>query len=154
MYDAINVFGTNLFNTRDREFHKKRKVMLAPSYGLPALRSQEQAIKEVGLFVLADKLNKIADSGATVNLLSEFQLMTFDVIGMLALGKHFNLLQGSSHPMMKAFTDNQKASVNRLVFGKLYDIFVGVPKSTHIMRDFAMKALAERREKGSQDDAM
>ena len=153
MYEILAPFGMNVFNTADREFHKKRKGLLNPVYGNPALRITEPVIREVGLDVLVQKLDNAVASNDTVNLLDEFHLMTFDVIGFLAFGKRFNMLLGTRHPLLDWIGSNQKYKVVKNAYGP-FKMLVPKPESVDKMHDYVINAIQERRAKGYQDDVM
>jgi len=55
-YDDFNTAGEDLFNTRDREFHKRRKGLLMPLYGTSAIRVVEPMVREVGVDALINRL--------------------------------------------------------------------------------------------------
>lgn len=54
---------------------------------------------ESGIVALMNKLEaRYADKHVVCNIFNEFHLMAFDILGELAYGKSFNMIDRESHP--------------------------------------------------------
>ena len=146
IYADTRVHGPSLFDLLERSIHRKRKSVLSAFYGPAALKSAEQEIKQVGIHVLIRKLENFAQTNATVNLAHEFHLMTFDVIGKLALGRHFRTLETGDHPMFSWILRNQLHTLLQLATGP-FARFLPDPWSVRAFQNFTLSAILERRKK-------
>ena len=143
-YAETRFNGASLFDILDRNVHRHRKSFLAGFYGTVALKAAEQEIKDVGIYVLIRKLEKFALQGKTVNLLHEFHLMTFDVIGKLAFGRYFNTLLTNDHPIFRWIDGNQRHIFFRMALGPFAKLLPD-PQSAKEFQEFTLSAIRERR---------
>ncbi|GFF49275.1 benzoate 4-monooxygenase [Aspergillus udagawae] len=100
-YDAFVSIRRGLFNTRDREEHTRKRKTVSHTFSMKSIGQFEQYIHQnVELFVqqwtkLA-KLNGNPRSGyATIDALNWFNYLAFDIIGDLAFGAPFGMLEKS-----------------------------------------------------------
>ncbi|RHZ73123.1 hypothetical protein CDV55_108553 [Aspergillus turcosus] len=98
-YDAFVSIRRGLFNTRDREEHTRKRKTVSHTFSMKSIGQFEQYIHHnVELFVqqwtkLA-KLNGNPRSGyATIDALNWFNYLAFDIIGDLAFGAPFGMLE-------------------------------------------------------------
>ncbi|RKP23573.1 cytochrome P450, partial [Syncephalis pseudoplumigaleata] len=96
LYDVFKVGGDNLFATQDIAYHRVQKRLMANAYTPTALRELESMVYEEGVLRLVDRLYAHADAGETVDMMVLLKHMTFDIIGKVALGKSFKLLDTPS----------------------------------------------------------
>ncbi|RKP28056.1 cytochrome P450 [Syncephalis pseudoplumigaleata] len=148
-YDAFRFDGDNLFATRDVAYHRVQKRLMLPAYTPSALGNLEPLLYEMGVRRLADVIREHAVAGEAIDLLDLFHCMTFDIIGEVAFGKSFNLLdQGEKkHPIIKWMYATTAHGVKKNLLGPLYHPSL-FPKNIEAMdklREFAMNALAERK---------
>ncbi|ORX88518.1 cytochrome P450 [Basidiobolus meristosporus CBS 931.73] len=124
--EFYKMFGENqssTFNTSDVAFHKKRvrqsiishpirlltlhkKRIIAPAFSQAYFSSMEPLVWQSGVSALMHKFQKSAESKAIVNLHSEFHYMAFDIIGELAFGKSFHLIENADHPILGWIKDS------------------------------------------------
>ncbi|RKP06431.1 cytochrome P450 [Thamnocephalis sphaerospora] len=116
MYDAFVVLGENVFGSRDPEFHKRRKRLVAPAYGQTTLAAIEPLIWRAGVESLMEKLERQAAAGQVSNLFQEFMFMTFDVVGEVAFGRSFDMLRRDGHPILKWLEDFSRMNMFRIMF--------------------------------------
>jgi cytochrome P450 len=160
MYDAFVVLGENVFGTRDPEFHKRRKRLVAPSYNLNTLATIEPLISRTGVETLMEKFERHAADGQVTNLFQEFMYMTFDVVGEVAFGRSFDMIRRNGHPMLQWMEDFSRMNMYRIMmpilqrvripwlFGHLYE-------SERRMYAFTREAVERRKkEKNPRRDAL
>ncbi|RKP04625.1 cytochrome P450 [Thamnocephalis sphaerospora] len=147
-YRPFSILGDNIFSTQDNSLHRKLKKLIAPAYSQGAVASMEPLIQEVGVTRLLDLLRKHADAEEPVDLLCALQLMTFDVIGEIAFGRSFAMLEtGTVHPIIEWIDDTTSLSVKHIL-GPLFMPFMFRKKteSLHQLISFARDAVRTRRE--------
>ncbi|KAL2843326.1 cytochrome P450 [Aspergillus pseudoustus] len=97
-YDAFVSIRRGLFNTRDRAEHSRKRKTVSHTFSMKSIGQFEQYIHG-NIEKLVKQLNRIADlqgnpkSGyATVDALNWFNFVAFDIIGDLAFGAPFGML--------------------------------------------------------------
>ncbi|KAJ1916684.1 hypothetical protein H4219_003643 [Mycoemilia scoparia] len=103
MTPNITIMGApNTFTTDDPELNKTRRRLLKPAYTTTHIAAMEDKILESGPMSFKRKIddaiqNRSRDkkpSGAVrINYIDWFHYMTFDIIGELAFGQNFGMLQ-------------------------------------------------------------
>lgn len=90
----------SMHTTRDKGLHDRRRRVWAPAFSDKALREYEITVQEFN-----DKLvNRIGESkGEPVNMTTWFNLYSFDVMGRLAFGKDYGMVEaGESFHILSA----------------------------------------------------
>lgn len=98
-YDAFVSIRRGLFNTRDRAEHTRKRKTVAHTFSVKSIGQFEQYIHgNIELFV--KQWNKIAETQtnpkngyATLDALNWFNYLAFDIIGDLAFGAPFGMLE-------------------------------------------------------------
>ncbi|KAF2087465.1 cytochrome P450 monooxygenase [Saccharata proteae CBS 121410] len=86
---------TSMHTTRDRKFHDQRRRVWSTAFSDKSLRGYESRVQSYG-----DQLVRQlrAFSGQSVDVTKWFSLLAYDVMGDLAFGKNFGMLQsGEEH---------------------------------------------------------
>ncbi|RKP08089.1 cytochrome P450, partial [Thamnocephalis sphaerospora] len=89
----------NVIATRDPSFHRMRKKMVAPVFSNVYLQNMEPIMHEVGLNKLFKVIEARGASNTPMDLMGLLMHMTLDVMGALAFGGSFNMLDTDSHPV-------------------------------------------------------
>lgn len=72
---------------------------MAPGFSQARLDELEDVIMESGVKAFLQKLESLyADKNIVCNLFIEFHCLAMDILGELAYGKSFNMIQSQSHP--------------------------------------------------------
>ena len=80
----------------DTAGHAHQRRILAPAFSAPAMRRQEPLIRGY-VDLLFARLREQADRGAPVDLVRWFNYTTFDIIGALAFGAPFGMLERAGY---------------------------------------------------------
>jgi hypothetical protein len=67
----------NISSARDTAFFKKRKALIAPLFSLSSVASNEHRMHKVGVSKLKKRMEEIAESGRTINLMNYFSYTAF-----------------------------------------------------------------------------
>lgn len=102
-YD-IDYPNATLQTYRDKAMHDRHRRMWAPAFGDRALREYEPRVSSFNDKFVA----RLAESkGGPVNISKWSHLYSFDVMGSLALGKDYKMLEsGESHHVLGLITEN------------------------------------------------
>ncbi|POS82623.1 hypothetical protein EPUL_006134, partial [Erysiphe pulchra] len=95
-YTAFVFLRPNLFNTRDRDEHSRKRRPLLPIHSVASILKFEKQIHEnLGLLIQQwNKLPKEASNDyANLDCMHWLNLLAFDIIGDLTYGKSFDLLK-------------------------------------------------------------
>lgn len=103
-YDAFVSIRRGLFNTRDRTEHTRKRKMVSHTFSAKSIREFEPYMQDnLQLFVkqwdaLIDKAKMDPSSGgkAKIDCLDWFNYLAFDMIGDLAFGAPFGMLQAGA----------------------------------------------------------
>ncbi|KXN68519.1 cytochrome P450, partial [Conidiobolus coronatus NRRL 28638] len=150
------MFGKNLFTIRDRVEHINRKKMVCEAFNRRSLIRMEAVIWEDGVKELLNKLENNTEEGQIVNLASEFHNLTFDVIGKLIFGQHFNLLANHSHQLIDNFNNFNIMLIMLTTFPFLR--YIRVPflskfyNAIDYKNDFAKKAVKLKKLSNSREE--
>ncbi|KAJ5946669.1 hypothetical protein N7454_003508 [Penicillium verhagenii] len=82
----------NLFSTRDEQFHRDQKRMVANAYSMSSLLEMEPAIDSCTR-VFTSQLDKFADRKQPVDLGAWLQYYAFDAVGEVTFAKKFGFLE-------------------------------------------------------------
>ncbi|KAG0317849.1 hypothetical protein BGZ99_006076 [Dissophora globulifera] len=99
----------NLFSSRNKDFHKNRRRLVAPSFGLQYLRSLEPIMHEC-IHVLIKKIDELLENSKAakgkkvlpqghINICSFMMRLSLDIIGETAFGQSFEMVQDDVHPI-------------------------------------------------------
>ncbi|KAF9996980.1 hypothetical protein BGZ80_005892 [Entomortierella chlamydospora] len=114
----------SLFSSRNKDFHKNRRRLVAPAFGLQYLRTLEPIMHNCAK-VLIQKLDQILSDpksvtrGAKVlpqghiNICSFMNRLSFDIIGETAFGQSFEMVKDDSHPVPKQMAKSLKRSMQQ-----------------------------------------
>lgn len=98
MYAMVQSEAPTIFSTIDRDFHRKRKRLMAPAFSQKEIFSLGPVILE-SVYVLVALVEARAESGTAVDIYSLFRSLTLDLIGVLGFGQSFNTLTQGPHPL-------------------------------------------------------
>ncbi|KAG0358601.1 cytochrome P450 [Gamsiella multidivaricata] len=99
----------NLFSSRNKDFHKNRRRLVAPAFGLQYLRSLEPIMHEC-IHVLVQKVDELLENPKAVkgkkvlpaghiDICSFMMRLSLDIIGETAFGQSFEMVKDDSHPV-------------------------------------------------------
>ncbi|KXN65959.1 cytochrome P450 [Conidiobolus coronatus NRRL 28638] len=94
------IFGKNLFTLIDRNEHSKRRRIASQAFSQSNLDNMEPQIWQTGVLELLKKLDTKCEANELVNFIDEFHYLTVDIIGELAFGQQFNMIQNLEHELM------------------------------------------------------
>lgn len=160
-YMPENIHGTRSLINADDENHARMRKLLAHAFSAQALREQEGILNTYFNLLISRLQEHIGGpSQGQVDLTQWFNFFTFDVVGDLALGKSFGMLEDSRAP---AFMDRIMRGSRYLIvlwtgqiiplFGVLLRLYARIPGTTDArrrMNQFAFKC-AEERLSGKRD---
>ncbi|EME46239.1 hypothetical protein DOTSEDRAFT_148279 [Dothistroma septosporum NZE10] len=98
----------SMHTTRDKGLHDRRRRVWAPAFSDKALREYEATVQEFN-----DKLiRKVTEAnGAPLNMTTWFNLYSFDVMGRLAFGKDYGMVEsGKRHWALDLLTEGMEIS--------------------------------------------
>ncbi|KAF9579826.1 hypothetical protein BGW38_003754 [Lunasporangiospora selenospora] len=119
LYDQHNVFSS-----RNKSFHKNRRRLVAPAFGLQYLRSLEPIMQD-SVQILMNKIDEILENPKSVkkgtkvlprghiNMHSFMNRLSFDIIGKSAFGESFDMVLNDSHPVPKQMAKALKRSMQQ-----------------------------------------
>ncbi|KAI8584352.1 hypothetical protein K450DRAFT_219426 [Umbelopsis ramanniana AG] len=97
-----------LTSTADPEEHARFRKIMAPGFSQARLDELEDVIMNSGVEAFLKKLeSQYADKDVVCNLFTEFHCLALDILGELAYGKSFNMIQSQSHPFTKWLRQRQ-----------------------------------------------
>ncbi|KAJ9063554.1 putative cytochrome P450 monooxygenase [Entomophthora muscae] len=99
-YSIFSIFGPNMLTIRDRVDHAVRRRRVGPAMTKQSIAKMEPVIIECALKPLIDNIDKAAKSNEPINLHNQFHCYAWDIIGRLAFGESFNMLNSGSHPVV------------------------------------------------------
>ncbi|KAF9429504.1 hypothetical protein BGZ76_001221 [Entomortierella beljakovae] len=114
----------SLFSSRNKEFHKNRRRLVAPAFGLTYLRSLEPLMTDCTK-VLIEKIDQVlldpksVKAGTKIlpqghiNVCSFMNRLSFDIIGETAFGQSFEMVKTDNHPVPKQMADSLKRSMQQ-----------------------------------------
>ncbi|KAJ9088946.1 hypothetical protein DSO57_1017888 [Entomophthora muscae] len=149
-YKVMRSAGVTVFSTDDREFHQKRKRIIAPAFSQKYIDSLDESIRRAGIEPMIEILDRHASEGSMADLYLLFGSSTIDVIGEVSFGKTFNTIRAGGHPFVKWFSQSQVYNAFYLIFPFLLGL-----KSPPLrkMQAFGIQAV-ENFLKGPQKDSI
>ncbi|KAK5134636.1 hypothetical protein LTR08_006292 [Meristemomyces frigidus] len=150
-YDMEAPF-TSLQTTRSKTEHDKRRKVWAPAFSDKALRDYEVKVE-----VFNDKIvRRFAEfQGGPVNVTKWFNLYSFDVMGRLAFGKDYGMLDsGEKHHALELLSESMQALALMLP-AWIFRILVAIPglaAGIHKFSKFCLDELTWRVENARELD--
>ncbi|RKF78802.1 Benzoate 4-monooxygenase [Golovinomyces cichoracearum] len=95
-YGAFKTLEDSIFTTRDRAIHSRKRKVVAHTYSTASVSKFEKYITDdIQTFVRQlDKLSlEFNGDYAEINCMHWFNLLAFDIVGNLAFGKSFDMLE-------------------------------------------------------------
>lgn len=114
----------SMHTTRDKGLHDRRRRVWAPAFSDKALREYESVVQEFN-----DKLLQRIEEfkGGVVNVTTWFNLYSFDVMGRLAFGKDYGMVEsGKRHWALDLLTEGMEISAFKIPTW-VFRILVSVP---------------------------
>ncbi|KAH8550524.1 cytochrome P450 [Umbelopsis sp. PMI_123] len=97
-----------LTSTADPAEHARFRKIMAPGFSQARLDELENVIMQSGVEAFLNKLDGLyADKGVACNLFIEFHCLAMDILGELAYGKSFNMIQSQRHPFTQWLRQRQ-----------------------------------------------
>ncbi|KAI9295006.1 cytochrome P450 [Neoconidiobolus thromboides FSU 785] len=100
LYSGFHRAGETTFSTLNKEHHRNRRKILAPSFSESKLQQLEPKVKQTGVLPLIQRIENALENQSKIDLGLWFHYTTFDVTGMLLFNKSFDILKGSDHPII------------------------------------------------------
>lgn len=91
-YDAFSTTGESLFSTRSKARHAAKRRMVAHGYSAQSLQLFEPYV-DVTLSKFMRRMDAFARTGEPFDIYFWFELFTMDLMGELALGDNFGVLE-------------------------------------------------------------
>ncbi|KAF9976213.1 hypothetical protein BGZ73_008995 [Actinomortierella ambigua] len=144
-----------IFSTTRKDFHRSRRRLIAPAFGLQYLRSLEPIMQE-SVQVLIHKIDSILEDPASaksgrlpqgqVDVCSLMDRLGFDVIGATAFNESFRMIENDSHPAIGKLTKSLKRSMQQ-VFNPWMRYLIPIDRS---FIEFAGARIEHRRKLGEE----
>ncbi|ORY18628.1 cytochrome P450 monooxygenase [Clohesyomyces aquaticus] len=120
-YDAFSTTGESLFSTRSKKRHAMKRRMVAHSFSAQSLLSFEPFI-DATLEKFMKKMDEFARTREAFDIYFWFELFTMDLMGELALGNNFGVLDAGKPARYSTLVEQSQRYANHcglLPFGKL-----------------------------------
>ncbi|KAJ1678603.1 hypothetical protein EV182_003719, partial [Spiromyces aspiralis] len=157
-YSIMDIEGVpNMFSTRSSAENRQRRRQIGPAYTSAKLAEMESMIMSNGCIALLRKLRRIweeekgRDAGTSLarfNYMKEFHYMAFDVIGDLAFGRSFGILETGDARILEWIESTARAPY---VFGlipfaqRAKFLFKKMRSDVQALANFVTNALDTRR---------
>ncbi|GJJ77239.1 hypothetical protein EMPS_09598 [Entomortierella parvispora] len=147
----------NLFSSRNKDFHKNRRRLIAPAFGLQYLRTLEPIMHEC-IHILLKKIDQVLEDPTTVkkgakvlpkgqiNVCSFMMRLSLDIIGETAFGQSFDMVLDDSHPVPGIMAKTLKRCMQQ-TFNPWMKYIVPLDFS---FVDFGAKRVQDRKAKGEK----
>ncbi|KAF9093840.1 hypothetical protein BGX29_009785 [Mortierella sp. GBA35] len=156
IHEGLELYNQhNLFSSRNRDFHKNRRRLVAPAFGLQYLRSLEPIMHDC-IHIMIQKIDEIlqdptsVQNGAKVlpqghiNICSFMNRLSLDIIGETAFGETFHMVKDDNHPIPRQMAKSLKRSMQQ-TFNPWMRWFIPLDYS---FIDFSAERVNIRREAG------
>ncbi|KAG0269390.1 hypothetical protein DFQ27_003718 [Actinomortierella ambigua] len=163
IHEGFELIGQpDLFSARDKDFHRARRRLVSPAFGLAYLRTLEPIMQEcIGLLIrkidatLQDpgSANGNAHPQGHIDIYSLLNRLSFDIIGSSAFGQSFNLIENDTNPIIEQIAASLKRAW-RQTFNPWMKYIIPVDYSFF---NFAVERVRARRalgEKGRRSDLL
>ncbi|KAJ9058875.1 hypothetical protein DSO57_1007813 [Entomophthora muscae] len=115
-YLALQTQGHNLFSTMDKDFHRERKRIMAPSFSQKEIESFDEDIRHEVVTVATSIIQSMAKDKVPIDMYRLFSSFTMDVIGLLGFGRNFHTLRNGPHPAEKWFQQSNQRIAFEIFF--------------------------------------
>ncbi|KAG0048105.1 hypothetical protein BGZ83_006899 [Gryganskiella cystojenkinii] len=125
IHEGLELYSQhNLFSSRNKDFHKNRRRLVAPAFGLQYLRSLEPIMHDC-IHVLLRKIDDILEDPRSVkkgtkilpkgqiNICSFMNRLSLDIIGETAFGQSFQMVRDDNHPIPRQMAKSLKRSMQQ-----------------------------------------
>ncbi|KAF9925204.1 hypothetical protein BGZ67_008852 [Mortierella alpina] len=124
IHEGLTLTGQNtMFSSTDKYFHKNRRRLIAPAFGLQYLQSLEPIIHDCIHEFLCKVDEVLEDPGADKNkkplpeghidICSLMLRLSLDIIGETALGQSFHMIRDNSHLLPALIAKGMKRSTQQ-----------------------------------------
>ncbi|RKP05956.1 cytochrome P450 [Thamnocephalis sphaerospora] len=150
IYHGFDLTGSeNIFSARDPAFFKIRKKLAVPMFTRTAVEEMDDMIMAAGITPLMARLDRHAEAGDAIDIMGLFHYMTFDVIGDIAFGRNFNLIEDDNNGdnMVTWLAGTAQLGIYKLALGPLANQWL-MPKLFECQRkiiDFTVESVRIRR---------
>ncbi|KAF2790241.1 cytochrome P450 monooxygenase [Melanomma pulvis-pyrius CBS 109.77] len=120
-YDSFSTTGESLFSTRSKKRHAMKRRMVAHSFSAQSLLSFEPYV-DVTIAKFMQKMDEFATTQEAFDIYFWFELFTMDLMGELALGNSFGVLEAGKPARYSALVEQSQRFSNiagLLPFGKM-----------------------------------
>ncbi|KAG0216406.1 hypothetical protein BGX28_002876 [Mortierella sp. GBA30] len=146
----------NLFSARDKSFHKNRRRLVAPAFGMQYLRAQERLMHK-SIYILIQTIDGILEDPSSVkgkkvlplgyiNISSFMMRLTLDIIGETAFGQSFEMVKNDAHPV----PGQMAKTIRRCMQQSLNPWMKWLLPLDYSFLDFAAECVRDRKSKGEQ----
>ncbi|KAA8893336.1 cytochrome P450 [Sphaerosporella brunnea] len=144
----------NLFSTRDPQYHRDQKKLVANAYSMSALIEMESAVDDCTKLFMS-KMAPYAASGNPVDLGEWLQYYAFDIVGLFSFNKYLGFLDkgGDVDAMMEGIAGilNYAATIGQIPFAHnfllgnpLNPLFFPNMETWNQVLQFTLKAINQR----------
>lgn len=119
-YDAFSTTGESLFSTRSKKRHGMKRRMVAHGFSAQSLQLFEPYV-DITLNKFMEKMDYFASTGEPFDIYFWFELFTMDLMGELALGNNFGVLDAGKPARYSSLVEHSQRFANHsglLPFGK------------------------------------
>ena len=120
-YDSFSTTGESLFSTRSKKRHATKRRMVAHSFSTQSLLLFEPYV-DLTLEKFKKKMDEFAHSEKPFDIYFWFELFTMDLMGELALGNSFGVLEAGEPARYASLVEQSQRFANYsglLPFGKM-----------------------------------
>jgi len=146
----------SMISCRDRLAHDKRRRVWSPAFSDRALKGYAQRIKVYDDQLLS-KLKNASSAADSVNVSKWFNYYSFDVMGDLAFGKPFGMLECDQQHWAVSLMNTGLEALAFLFPIWLFRVLVAIPgllRDHEKIVEFCNDQLEERMKVGAQDDSI
>lgn len=119
-YDSFSTTGESMFSTRSKTAHAMKRRMVSHGFSMQSLQEFEPLV-DATLEKFMRRMDEFADKGEPFDIYFWFELFTMDVLGELALGAPFNVLEAGQPARYSKLVEESQRFANHsglLPFGK------------------------------------
>ncbi|KAK3708900.1 hypothetical protein LTR37_011230 [Vermiconidia calcicola] len=119
-YDSFSTTGESLFSTRSKKRHAMKRQMVAHGFSAQSLQLFEPYV-DLTLAKFMGQMDKFATTGEGFDIYFWFELFTMDLMGELALGNNFGVLDAGQPARYSTLVEQSQRFANYsglLPFGK------------------------------------
>jgi cytochrome P450 len=120
-YDSFSTTGESMFSTRSKKAHAMKRRMVSHGFSMQSLQTFEPFV-DATLEKFMRRMDELAATGQPFDIYFWFELFTMDVLGELALGAPFGVLEAGKPARYSTLVEHSQRFANQsgfLPFGKL-----------------------------------